>query len=84
MRTSRKAFACQPSHITAALNRNIFTCQGLLSRIHSTPSSKLAPLLKRAPAAAGLHLQHPLVNERLPTPHPGGKNTGDYHYHKQL
>ncbi|KAI0399804.1 putative sequence-specific DNA binding protein [Xylaria palmicola] len=33
--------------ITAALNRNIATCQGLLSRIHSTPSSKLAPLLKQ-------------------------------------
>ncbi|KAI2630131.1 putative sequence-specific DNA binding protein [Xylaria nigripes] len=32
--------------ITAALNRNISTSQGLLSRIHSTPSSKLAPLLK--------------------------------------
>ncbi|KAI1107053.1 Translin [Jackrogersella minutella] len=33
--------------ITAALNRHISTCQGLLSRIHSTPSSKLAPLLKQ-------------------------------------
>ncbi|KAI0472602.1 putative sequence-specific DNA binding protein [Xylariaceae sp. FL0804] len=31
--------------ITAPLNRHISTCQGLLSRIHSTPSSKLAPLL---------------------------------------
>jgi hypothetical protein len=26
--------------ISAALNRNISTCQGLLSRIHSTPTSK--------------------------------------------
>ncbi|KAH8159766.1 hypothetical protein CIB48_g8488 [Xylaria polymorpha] len=34
-------------HISAALNRSISTCQGLLSRIHSTPSSKLAPLLKQ-------------------------------------
>ncbi|TRX97245.1 hypothetical protein FHL15_002039 [Xylaria flabelliformis] len=33
--------------ISAALNRNISTCQGLLSRIHSTPSSKLPPLLKQ-------------------------------------
>ncbi|KAI0535352.1 putative sequence-specific DNA binding protein [Xylaria digitata] len=33
--------------ISAALNRSISTCQGLLSRIHSTPSSKLAPLLKQ-------------------------------------
>ncbi|KAL7622915.1 Translin-1 [Parahypoxylon ruwenzoriense] len=33
--------------ITAALNRHISTCQGLLSRIHSTPSSKLPPLLKQ-------------------------------------
>ncbi|KAI1389848.1 Translin [Hypoxylon trugodes] len=32
--------------ITATLNRHISTCQGLLSRIHSTPSSKLTPLLK--------------------------------------
>ncbi|KAI0143939.1 Translin [Hypoxylon sp. NC0597] len=32
--------------ITAALNRHISTCQGFLSRIHSTPSSKLPPLLK--------------------------------------
>ncbi|CAJ2502710.1 Uu.00g101040.m01.CDS01 [Anthostomella pinea] len=33
--------------ITATLNRHISTCQGLLTRIHSTPSSKLAPLLKQ-------------------------------------
>ncbi|KAI2779764.1 Translin [Daldinia loculata] len=33
-------------HITSALNRHISTCQGFLSRIHSTPSSKLLPLLK--------------------------------------
>ncbi|OTB09049.1 hypothetical protein M426DRAFT_316342 [Hypoxylon sp. CI-4A] len=33
--------------ITAALNRHISTCQGLLSRIHATPSSKLQPLLKQ-------------------------------------
>ncbi|KAI2605794.1 Translin [Hypoxylon fragiforme] len=33
--------------ITAALNRHVSTCQGLLSRIHSTPSSKLAPLLQQ-------------------------------------
>ncbi|KAI1826535.1 putative sequence-specific DNA binding protein [Xylaria intraflava] len=33
--------------ISASLNRSISTCQGLLSRIHSTPSSKLAPLLKQ-------------------------------------
>ncbi|KAI1188633.1 putative sequence-specific DNA binding protein [Nemania serpens] len=37
-------------HISAALNRNISTCQGLLSRIHSTPSSKLAPLLQQVEA----------------------------------
>ncbi|KAI1467948.1 Translin [Daldinia caldariorum] len=34
-------------HITSALNRHISTCQGFLSRIHSTPSSKLPPLLKQ-------------------------------------
>ncbi|KAF3058320.1 Translin-1 [Daldinia childiae] len=34
-------------HITSALNRHISTCQGFLSRIHSTPSSKLLPLLKQ-------------------------------------
>ncbi|KAJ2986921.1 hypothetical protein NUW58_g4797 [Xylaria curta] len=34
-------------HITTALNRNISTCQGLLTRIHSTPSTKLAPLLQQ-------------------------------------
>lgn len=28
--------------ITSALNRHISTCQGFLSRIHSTPSSKRA------------------------------------------
>ncbi|KAI1808038.1 Translin [Daldinia bambusicola] len=33
--------------ITSALNRHISTCQGFLSRIHSTPSSKLLPLLKQ-------------------------------------
>ncbi|KAI0024240.1 putative sequence-specific DNA binding protein [Xylariomycetidae sp. FL0641] len=33
--------------IIATLNRHISTSQGLLSRIHSTPSSKLAPLLKQ-------------------------------------
>ncbi|KAI0376015.1 Translin [Hypomontagnella monticulosa] len=33
--------------ITATLNRHISTCQGLLSRIHSTPGSKLPPLLKQ-------------------------------------
>ncbi|KAI0164247.1 Translin [Hypoxylon sp. FL1284] len=33
--------------ITSALNRHISTCQGLLSRIHSTPTSKLQPLLKQ-------------------------------------
>lgn len=33
--------------ITTTLNRHISTCQGFLSRIHSTPSSKLAPLLKQ-------------------------------------
>ncbi|KAI1401390.1 Translin [Hypoxylon fuscum] len=33
--------------ITSALNRHISTCQGFLSRIHSTPSSKLSPLLKQ-------------------------------------
>ncbi|KAI8633972.1 putative sequence-specific DNA binding protein [Xylariaceae sp. FL1651] len=33
--------------ISAALNRHIATCQGLLSRIHSTPTSKLSPLLKQ-------------------------------------
>ncbi|KAI2473196.1 Translin [Annulohypoxylon bovei var. microspora] len=34
-------------HIISALNRHISTCQGFLSRIHSTPSSKLPPLLKQ-------------------------------------
>ncbi|KAI1662568.1 Translin [Daldinia decipiens] len=34
-------------HITSALNRHISTCQGFLSRIHSTPGSKLLPLLKQ-------------------------------------
>ncbi|KAI0108298.1 Translin [Daldinia grandis] len=34
-------------HITSALNRHISTCQGFLSRIHSTPTSKLPPLLKQ-------------------------------------
>ncbi|KAI1081260.1 Translin [Whalleya microplaca] len=33
--------------ITSTLNRHISTCQGILSRIHSTPSSKLQPLLKQ-------------------------------------
>ncbi|KAI0143064.1 putative sequence-specific DNA binding protein [Xylariaceae sp. FL1272] len=33
--------------ITATLNRHISTCQGLLSRIHSTPSAKLPALLKQ-------------------------------------
>ncbi|KAI1332635.1 putative sequence-specific DNA binding protein [Xylariaceae sp. FL0255] len=33
-------------HINGILYRHISTCQGLLSRIHSTPSSKLSPLLK--------------------------------------
>ncbi|KAI1348928.1 putative sequence-specific DNA binding protein, partial [Xylaria sp. FL0043] len=33
--------------ILASLNRNISTCQGLLSRIHSTPSAKLPQLLKQ-------------------------------------
>ncbi|KAI0528235.1 putative sequence-specific DNA binding protein [Xylaria bambusicola] len=33
-------------NITAALNRNISTCQGLLSRIQSTPSSNFPALLK--------------------------------------
>ncbi|KAH9892412.1 Translin [Xylariomycetidae sp. FL2044] len=33
--------------ITSNLNRHISTCQGLLSRIHSTPSAKLSPLLKQ-------------------------------------
>ncbi|RYP64498.1 hypothetical protein DL769_006636 [Monosporascus sp. CRB-8-3] len=33
--------------ILAELNRHISTSQGLLSRIHSTPSSKLQPLLKQ-------------------------------------
>ncbi|KAI0009869.1 putative sequence-specific DNA binding protein [Xylariaceae sp. FL0662B] len=33
--------------LTSTLNRHISTCQGLLSRIHSTPSSKLPPLLKQ-------------------------------------
>lgn len=33
--------------VTTTLNRHISTCQGFLSRIHSTPSSKLAPLLKQ-------------------------------------
>ncbi|KAI1502857.1 putative sequence-specific DNA binding protein [Biscogniauxia marginata] len=33
--------------LTAVLNRHISTCQGLLSRIHSTPSQKLPPLLKQ-------------------------------------
>ncbi|KAI1439090.1 putative sequence-specific DNA binding protein [Xylaria sp. CBS 124048] len=37
--------------ISAALNRNISTCQGLLSRIHSTPSSKLSHLLKEVEEA---------------------------------
>ncbi|KAI1360384.1 putative sequence-specific DNA binding protein [Xylaria arbuscula] len=32
--------------ITSALNRNISTCQGLLSHIHSTPSSNFPSLLK--------------------------------------
>ncbi|KAI1462514.1 Translin [Annulohypoxylon moriforme] len=34
-------------HIVAALNRHTSTCQGFLSRIHSTPSSQLLPLLKQ-------------------------------------
>ncbi|KAI5860153.1 Translin [Durotheca rogersii] len=33
--------------LTSALNRQVSVCQGLLSRIHSTPSSKLPPLLKQ-------------------------------------
>ncbi|RYP46664.1 hypothetical protein DL768_007177 [Monosporascus sp. mg162] len=33
--------------ILAELNRHVSTSQGLLSRIHSTPSSKLQPLLKQ-------------------------------------
>ncbi|RYP30897.1 hypothetical protein DL767_006029 [Monosporascus sp. MG133] len=33
--------------ILADLNRHVSTSQGLLSRIHSTPSSKLQPLLKQ-------------------------------------
>ncbi|KAK7753942.1 Glycosylphosphatidylinositol (GPI) anchor assembly protein [Diatrype stigma] len=33
--------------IIAELNRHVSTSQGLLSRIHSTPSSKLSPLLKQ-------------------------------------
>ncbi|XDG04248.1 hypothetical protein ABKA04_003863 [Annulohypoxylon sp. FPYF3050] len=34
-------------HIIAGLNRHTSTCQGFLSRIHSTPSSKLLPLLNQ-------------------------------------
>ncbi|KAI1812931.1 putative sequence-specific DNA binding protein [Poronia punctata] len=33
--------------VTATLNRHVSACQGLLSRIHSTPTSKLGPLLKQ-------------------------------------
>ncbi|KAI2638868.1 putative sequence-specific DNA binding protein [Hypomontagnella submonticulosa] len=33
--------------LIATLNRSVSTCQGLLSRIHSTPTSKLSPLLKQ-------------------------------------
>ncbi|KAI1092622.1 Translin [Rostrohypoxylon terebratum] len=34
-------------HIVAGLNRHTSTCQGFLSRIHSTPSSRLPPLLEQ-------------------------------------